>query len=182
MKYPNIFLIGFMGSGKSHWGRIWSEEMHLPFMDLDHEIEAAEGMSVEDIFKKKGEDGFREAEKHHLRKIKNNVGLLVACGGGAPCFSENMTWMLKNGVVIYLKASPQYLLDRVIEEIPKRPLLKEINKAELLFFIQKKLEERKPVYNRAQIILDAKTLTKERLSETLQEYFSQKNKKASVRP
>ncbi|MBW7840445.1 MAG: shikimate kinase [Chitinophagaceae bacterium] len=158
MSLPNVFLIGFMGSGKSHWGKIWARKNHLSFSDLDSEVEKAFGMRIVDIFEKHGEDKFRELEKYHLRKIEHSTGHLVSCGGGTPCFFDNMEWMKKNGIVVYLKASPRYLLDRVMEETSERPLLKEVNRSELLFYIQKKLNERAPVYEQADIILNAESL------------------------
>jgi len=154
----NLFLIGFMGSGKSHWGKIWAKKYHYSFIDLDHEIEKAFRMSIEEIFEKEGEEKFRELERFHLQKFENTKELLIACGGGTPCFFDNMDWILKNGISVYLEATPHYLLDKVLSEIPKRPLLKEINKSELLFFIQSKLKEREPVYKKANLVLNAEKL------------------------
>lgn len=171
----NVFLIGFMGSGKSHWGKIWAKKYHYSFFDLDQEIEKAFRMSIEEIFEKEGEEKFRELERYHLQKFENRKEIMVSCGGGTPCFFDNMDWMLKNGIVVYLKGAPQYLLDRVMNETSKRPLIKQINLSELLFFIQQKLREREPVYNRAQFILDAEHLNEESLNEV----FSM-NKQAST--
>ncbi|HUZ57767.1 MAG TPA: shikimate kinase, partial [Hanamia sp.] len=86
----NIFLIGFMGSGKSHWGRIWASKTGYTFYDLDEEIEKTSKKSVEEIFKKYGEGKFREMESTHLKKFENKKKCLVACGGGSPCFFDNM--------------------------------------------------------------------------------------------
>lgn len=167
MNIPNIFLIGFMGSGKSHWGRIWAKKHSLSFIDLDEEIEVAFGMKVEEIFEKHSEDKFRELERLHLRENEHKTNLLVSCGGGTPCFFDNMDWMLKNGIVIYLNATDRYILEHVIEETKKRPLLKEVNESELLFFIRKKLAEREPEYRRANYILDTATLTGQSLDELI---------------
>lgn len=183
MKFPNIFLIGFMGSGKSHWGKIWSEKYHLSFVDLDYEIEKAFGMSIENIFEKHREEKFRELEKYHLRKYENKKNSLIACGGGTPCFSENMEWMLKNGIVIYLKASERYILERVMDETEKRPLLKKVNESELLFFIQKTLKEREPVYKKAHYILRAENLKEESIKKILDELpGGQKQEKPQKQP
>lgn len=156
---PVKFLIGFMGSGKSHWGQIWAEKYKLPFIDLDHEIEVEMGLSIEKIFEQHGENEFRRLETAHLRKIKSNEGVIIACGGGTPCFSDNMDWMLDHGAVIYLKASSGYLQKRVLNEKSKRPLLKKLNESDLLYFIQNKLAEREPVYQRAHVIMDIETLS-----------------------
>ncbi|MEO5650658.1 MAG: shikimate kinase [Ginsengibacter sp.] len=154
----NIFLIGFMGSGKSYWGKIWAKGNGLSFHDLDAHIEQAFEMTIEQIFEKQGEEKFREIERYYLRKFENKKGCLISCGGGTPCFFDNMEWMQQNGKIIYLKASDQYILKRVIDETAKRPLLKEVNSSELLFFIQKKLREREPFYNKAHYILEVETL------------------------
>ena len=159
----NIFLIGFMGSGKSHWGNTWALEEGYSFYDLDTEIEKVFELSVEQIFEKHGEEKFREMERYHLRKFENSRKSVVACGGGAPCFFDNMDWMKKHGTVIYLKATPDYILERVMDETEKRPLLKKVNKSELLFFIQQKLKEREPVYLKADYILEVGKLQKDSL-------------------
>lgn len=157
----NIFLIGFMGSGKSYWGHIWALEEGYTFYDLDTEIEKVFQLSVEHIFEKHGEDKFREMERYHLRKFESCNNHLVACGGGTPCFFDNLEWMKQHGTVIYLKASPEYILERVMDETEKRPLLKKINPSELLFFIEQKLKEREPVYLQADYVWDVNSINKD---------------------
>lgn len=161
-----------MGSGKSHWGHIWALEHGYTFYDLDTEIEKAFEMSVEEIFEKHGEDKFRELERYHLRKFEKKKKYLLSCGGGTPCFFDNLEWMKQQGEIIYLKASPEYILDRVMDETTKRPLLKEVNPAELLFFIQKKLKEREPVYLKANHILEVEGLQNDSLN-----FLKENNKK-----
>lgn len=157
----NIFLIGFMGSGKSYWGHMWALEEGYTFYDLDTEIEKVFQLSVEHIFEKHGEDKFREMERYHLRKFESCNNHLVACGGGTPCFFDNLEWMKQHGTVIYLKASPEYILERVMDETEKRPLLKKINPSELLFFIEQKLKEREPVYLQANYVWDVNSINKD---------------------
>jgi shikimate kinase len=159
----NIFLIGFMGSGKSYWGQIWAREEGYSFYDLDAEIEKIFELPVEQIFEKHGEDKFREMEKCHLRKFEKQERRLVSCGGGTPCFFDNITWMKEHGIVFYLKASPEYILERVMTETEKRPLLKKVNTSELLFFIEQKLKEREPVYLLADYVLEVTDLAKDSL-------------------
>lgn len=161
----NIFLTGFMGSGKSHWGSIWSKKMGYSFYDLDAQIELAFGMTVEKIFEKDGEEKFREIERLYLQKFENKKGFLLACGGGTPCFFDNLGWMKNHGQVIYLKASPEYILQRVMDETAKRPLMKNVNSSELLFFIETKLKERESFYHRADLILEVDKLTEDSLEE-----------------
>ena len=173
----NIFLIGFMGSGKTHWGRIWAAKEGLSFSDLDTEVEKECKMSVHDIFEKKGEDKFRELERYHLREFENKNNFLLACGGGTPCFSDNIEWMKIHGKVIYLKAAPQLILEQVMHETEQRPILKKVNPSELLFFIQKKLSEREPYYSRADFTLKAEELNEDSLSFLLSPKVKKKNTK-----
>ena len=160
----NIFIIGFMGSGKSHWGKIWAPKNKLTYFDLDNEIEKGFGLTVSEIFETHGEEKFRSLEKDYLREFAHRKSFLLSCGGGTPCFFDNLTWMKKVGKVIYLKAAPGFLLNNVMSEIEKRPLLKDSNASELLIFIENKLKEREPVYERAHHILDTTLLTDESLS------------------
>lgn len=140
-----------MGSGKTHWGKLWAEKHEMPFYDLDEIIEKLEGRSVLDIFEKSGEKHFRFQESVALRSMAQHDNCIIACGGGAACFDENIEWMNENGLTIYLHASPNELLENIMKEKDKRPLVKHVNEAELLFFIQKKLEERIPFYEQAKI-------------------------------
>ncbi len=160
----NIFIIGFMGSGKTHWGRIWAAKEKLSFFDLDSEVEHAFKMSVSAIFEEKGEEKFRELERYHLRKFVSKTNFILATGGGTPCFDENLEWMKLHGKVFYLKAEPELILEKVLNEVEKRPLLKDVNPSELLFFIQKKLAEREPVYSQATVILEASELNENSLA------------------
>ena len=162
-----IFLIGFMGSGKTHWGTIWAKKNGLKFYDLDVGIEKAMRMSVTDIFEKKGEEKFREMEGYHLRKFKRKQNFVLACGGGTPCFSDNIEWMKLQGKVIYLKAEPEILLKHVMSETEKRPVIKKVDPSELLRFIQDKLKEREPVYSKADFILNVEELNEKSLSHII---------------
>ena len=157
-----------MGSGKSHWGQIWAQRNGYTFYDLDAEIEKTTQLNIEQIFEKQGEDEFRELERTHLRKFQNKKKFLLACGGGTPCFFDNLLWMKQHGQIIYLKTTPDYILERVMDETSKRPLLKEVNTSELLFFIQKKLKEREPYYLKAHHILEVKTLSDDSLKHVLE--------------
>lgn len=138
-----------MGSGKSFWASRWAPQMGLEWVDLDTEIERHEQMSVADIFEKKGQVYFRAAEAQQLRKLEKRDDILVSCGGGTPCYLDNMEWMNTHGKTVYLSASPVLLFERLATEIEKRPLLKKINEAEVLFFIETTLRERLPFYEKA---------------------------------
>ena len=156
-----IFLIGFMGSGKSYWGQLWAAKHNRPFFDLDQMIEEQEGLTVAAFFKKYGEKVFRDKETAILKSFSGEANFIVACGGGTPCFNDNIQLMNEMGTSIYLFANAQYLYERVSEEKDKRPLLKDISDNELLFFIEQKLKEREPFYQQAKIILPVTVLSAE---------------------
>ncbi len=154
-----FFLTGFMGSGKTHWGKRWAQARHYTFIDLDEAIENEEGKLIADIFEHKGEKYFRKIEAATLRSYAGLTDTIVACGGGTPCFHNNMEWMNDHGITIYLKTTAPEILERVLLEQDKRPLLKKMNPAELLFFIEQKLKERAPFYDAAKQILLSENLT-----------------------
>jgi shikimate kinase len=156
-----IFLIGFMGSGKTHWGKLWAAKANINFTDLDAEIEKAVGKTVAQIFEEDGEDFFRQKETEVLQNLNLKQPAIIACGGGTPCFNNNLAWMNEHGKTIYLKTSVSTILQRVLLEQEKRPLLKKMNTAELQFFIEQKLKEREIFYNDASICFGEKELSEE---------------------
>lgn len=153
-----IFLIGFMGSGKTHWGSRLANLFHRNFIDLDQFIESNEQLTVLEIFEKKGENYFREKEAIALRSLIDEHNILVSCGGGTPCFHDNMNFMNQTGMTVFLEASPAFLLQNIIREPQARPLLNDMNESEMLYFVEKKLEERKEFYYQAKMILNAEEL------------------------
>ncbi len=165
-----FFLNGFMGSGKSHWGRIWAAGYKLGFIDLDEEIEMQEGKSVVEIFESRGEDYFREREAARLRELEEVRNTIIACGGGTPCFHDNMSWMNEKGLTVYLSCTPDEILRRLIRGQQQRPLIKKLNQAELLFFIEQKLKEREPFYSQCQVILPSATITDATFEEKILTY------------
>lgn len=155
----NVFLVGFMGSGKTHWGKIWAVNTRRSFIDLDEIIEKTAGKSIADIFEAKGEDHFREMEASALRSCALVQNSIIACGGGTPCFYDNMKWMNGHGTTIYISCTVPEILQRVKLELKKRPLIKKLNKSELIFFIEQKLKEREPFYEQAKISVASRELT-----------------------
>ena len=149
-----IYLIGFMGSGKSYWGKVWAKEYDFAFYDLDEEIEKITGKSISEIFKAEGEEYFRELETNTLHSFKDKSNYLLACGGGTPCFNNNIDWMNEHGVTVYLNTSPDIIFNRLKDEKEKRPLIKVLSDAQLYSFIQNKIKEREPYYIKAKFILD----------------------------
>ena len=134
------------------------EIMSKHSIDLDELIEQDEQTTIAEIFEVKGEAYFRNLEKEALRKCGDLQNTLIACGGGTPCFFENMQWMNEHGITIYISSKPIQILDRVMEEKEKRPLLKKLNEGEILFYIEQKLKEREPFYSQAKIKVDSKSL------------------------
>lgn len=164
-----IFLIGFMGVGKSHWGRILAAQLGYAFIDLDEEIsrEAAD-RSITQIFEQEGEEYFRRLESACLGKfISTEPRLVMACGGGTPCFLNNLERMKKAGKVIWLQASVGELLPRLLAERGKRPLIRELSEEELTQYITKKIGDRQLFYREADHAVPESTLTEKKLIETL---------------
>lgn len=165
-----IFLIGFMGSGKTHWGKLLSQRLKLPFYDLDAEIVKAEEMSIQQIFHDKGEEYFRVKEHEVLEALAEDHGdVIISTGGGAPCFFNNIDFMKNQGTVIWLNTSVDVLVHRLLKEKNTRPLIKNISDAELKSFIIKKLQGRKLYYEQADILIQEDSLTIETLLKTIQD-------------
>lgn len=143
------FIIGFMGSGKTYWGKQWSEASGLPFYDLDEEIEKKEGKSVSAIFAEKGEDAFRKMEADMLALFYKKDDFILSCGGGTPCFHNNMKQMNNHGATIYLQSTVEELVQRLHAEKETRPLIAGMNDEVLAEFISNKLNERNSFYNQA---------------------------------
>lgn len=151
-----IFLVGFMGCGKSYTGKRLADLLAYSFIDLDDLIEEIEGKSIVQIFEEKGEDYFRNVEKEVLRSLTNQENIVIACGGGVPCFHQNMEWMKNNGKTIYLSLPPAILENRLAKEATHRPLIKDLTaKGELLSFIENKVSERNEFYQKADFIFNA---------------------------
>ncbi|MBS1927626.1 MAG: shikimate kinase [Chitinophagaceae bacterium] len=154
-----IYLLGFMGAGKTYWGNLWAKDLGISFTDLDKKIEFEEGMLIEDIFEKRGEEYFRKLESTILRGTAQENNCIIATGGGTPCFYGNMGWMNRHGITIFLDASPTYLFNRLKSDETSRPLLKNQNESEIKFFIEKKMEERMPFYSQARLCLPCQEIT-----------------------
>lgn len=159
-----VFLIGFMGSGKTTIGKKLANYLKYEFIDLDKLIESTAGMSIVIYFELHGEGAFRELERDILQKSEFPENVIIATGGGAPCFGDNMEWMNKNGLVAYLSLSPKALASRLEHSKTDRPLIRHLKGDELIDFISSKLQEREVFYNQAKYVVSASDLTAERLS------------------
>ena len=163
-----IFLIGFMGSGKTHWGRQLSAKLGLPFYDLDSVIVEREHRTVADIFEESGEEYFRYQEKEMLEGIVvEKESFILSCGGGTPCFFNNIEFMKKSGKVIWLNTSVDILKQRLIKERQTRPLISEVNDEELRRYIVKKLSERRMYYQQADVTVTEENTNLEELIQLL---------------
>jgi shikimate kinase len=159
-----VFLIGFMGSGKTTIGKKLANYLKYDFIDLDKLIESKAGMSIPDYFAAHGEEEFRRLEREVLQKTHYPENVIVATGGGAPTYDDNMEWMNENGKVAYLSLPPKALASRLESSNTDRPLIKNMKGDELVNFITAKLEEREPFYNQSKCVVSATDLTAERLA------------------
>lgn len=146
-----IFLVGFMGSGKSYTGRNLAPLLGVEHIDLDHYLEQKEDMSVKQIFEKKGEEHFRKLEQKYFRDLIPQQQLVVSTGGGAPCFYDNMDVMNEKGLTIYLNRSKDFVIQHLIRGQHKRPLVASMNREQLEKFYDEMLEKRKPFYEKARL-------------------------------
>lgn len=163
-----IFLIGFMGSGKSHWGRLLSQRLQLPYYDLDALILESAGKTITSIFEEEGEEYFRLLEKDLLEDvIRENPSLVLSCGGGTPCFFNNIELMKKEGLVVWLNTETNTLLARLQKEKAKRPLIKDISEADLRSYILKKINDRRIYYEQADLHIEEDKINLEELIQLI---------------
>lgn len=150
-----IFLIGFMGSGKTHWGRQLSQKLSIPFFDLDEQIVSYESKSINEIFETKGEEYFRLLEKDILHIItESHESFVMASGGGTPCYFNNIEYMHRSGTSVWLNTSLDILLERLLKEKDHRPLLKDLSADQLRAYIGRKFADRRIYYEQADIIIE----------------------------
>jgi shikimate kinase len=162
-----IFLIGFMGSGKTTFGKKLAASLNCPFFDLDHQMEAIVSQSIPEYFAAKGEESFRELEKQTLQEHGYPETCVISCGGGTPCFYDNMDWMNQNGVTIFLDMPALALAKRLEKGKHKRPLLAGLDEAGLLSFIETKLAERLPFYIKAKVVVSAIDINPELVKQSI---------------
>ena len=153
-----VFLIGYMGSGKTTLGRVLAKAMGFSFIDLDWYIEGRYHKKVGELFAERGESGFREIESRLLREVGQMNDTVVAAGGGTPCFNDNIDFMRRSGLVVYLKASEEVLFDRLRQARSQRPLLRGKNDEELRAYLSETLDQRSPYYKQAHCVFDSSRL------------------------
>jgi len=162
-----IFLVGYMGCGKSTVAKKLASKLGLEIVDLDAEIVKTFGKSIPEIFKDKGELGFRKLERAELRKWFSKNNFVMATGGGTPCFYESVDEMNDSGVSVYLQMTPKALVDRLAESKQKRPILKGLSKEKMLVKVTKQLEKREKFYQRATLNVNAINVDIEAIIEEL---------------
>jgi len=153
-----IYIIGFMGSGKSTAGKKLASLLGWSFIDLDKRIEEHTGKTISDIFSQHGEDYFRNVEAEVLKSLKSQTNTVISTGGGTPCYCDNMDYMLETGLTLYLKLTSEQLKNRLSESKGERPLIKDLKSERLLSFIDEKLACREKWYNRAEITVEGNNL------------------------
>lgn len=163
-----IFLIGFMGSGKTTLGKAFARAMQLQFIDLDWYIEERFHKTVQELFAERGEEGFREIERRMLHEVGEFEDVIIAAGGGTPCFFDNIQYMNRVGKTIFLDVVPEVLFRRLKIAKSKRPLLAGKDDAELMSFILSALEKRKAFYEQADYRFDAQFLeSREQIADSV---------------
>ncbi len=149
-----IILIGYMGAGKTTVGKQLAKSLGLSFYDLDWYIESRMRKTVKQIFDEGGEEAFRTVERNMLHEVAEFEDVVISCGGGTPCFFDNMDYMNSQGDTIYLQASPEVLVQHLKMGKGVRPLLQNKTGEELLEYIKTHLQEREPYYLKAKHILN----------------------------
>ena len=149
-----IILIGYMGAGKTTVGKALAKELRMPFYDLDWYIESRMHKTVKAIFDERGEAGFRKIEHNMLHEVAEFEDIIISCGGGTPCFFDNIDYMNRQGETVYLKATPEVLYGHLKMGKTIRPLLLNKTADEVQAFIREQLAQREPYYSKAKYVLD----------------------------
>ncbi len=157
-----------MGSGKTHWGRKLSEKLGLPFFDLDEQVVNSEEKSVNEIFSQHGEEYFRQKEKEVLHIItESHSSFVMACGGGTPCYFNNVEYMNQAGTTVWLNTPLPALYTRLLKEREARPLLKDLSDQQLKAFIGKKFSDRKIYYEQAEVFIEDEDISLDQFIEKI---------------
>ena len=147
-----------MGSGKTHVGQQLAQILGFDFIDIDAFLEAREGETISSIFETKGEQYFRKAEQKYLKQLETKEQIVIATGGGTPCFFDNMQWINQQGISIYLKPTIDVLVQRLQSEMAHRPILSGQSTETLYQFIGDKLKKRATFYEQARHIVEIQSV------------------------
>jgi len=160
-----IILIGYMGAGKTTIGKVLAREMGLDFYDLDWYIEDRFHKKIPEIFAESGEEGFREIERKMLHEAAEFENVIISCGGGTPCFFDNIDYMNEQGETVYLNATPSVLKEHLLMGKSQRPLIQGKTPDELEQYIHESLQTRLPFYTKAKHTIDIEVIhTKEEIN------------------
>jgi shikimate kinase len=173
-----VILVGFMGCGKSTLGKKISNQLGIPFIDSDKEIESHYNKSIGEIFTENGESYFREIEREYIEALDLRDDFVLATGGGMPCFGYNMDKLNEIGTTFYLERSPKELTHRLINAKVQRPLIEGMDERELQQFIENKLVEREEYYKKATIVLTRDEQTPKLIQEYLHHLDPQLHQKS----
>ncbi len=168
--HMRVYLIGFMGSGKTHVGRQLAAFAQMPFVDLDDLIVQQQQHTIIELFERSGESAFRQMEQAALHTTAEYAQAIIACGGGTPCFFDNMDWMNRHGITIFLDVPASILAQRLYGEMAQRPLLRGLDKDALQSWIEEKQAQRLPFYQQASVIYQVQS-NQEHVSEALWQHF-----------
>ena len=163
-----IFLIGFMGAGKTTLAKKLAKKLAYTWLDTDQEIEKKEGMKVSEIFEVRGEAYFRALEKQLVDELIPSKNEIIATGGGLPCFNNLMENLNQLGTTIYLERTPKELFQRVKQATNSRPLIAHKTDEELLEYIESTMEKRREIYLKSKIIADRFSQIPEKLIALIQ--------------
>jgi shikimate kinase len=159
-----------MGSGKSFWAEKLKKKLKVPAYDLDSLIEMMEERSIKEIFEEDGEEYFRKAEAKMLRLFSEKKQFILSCGGGTACYNDNMKWMNKNGITIWIDEPIETLSDRLSKEKSHRPLIKDLDDEGLNNFLQKNLQERSVFYDQSAYRLNGEKLSESAFTKIIKDH------------
>lgn len=154
MTPSRIILMGYMGSGKTTVGRALAKDLNMPFYDLDWYIESRMRKTVKQIFDERGVDGFRVIERNMLHEVAEFENIVVSCGGGTPCFFDNIDYLNQQGETVYLKCTPEVLHKHLSMGKTVRPLLLNKTPEQVKTYIEEQLQVREPFYSKAKHTVD----------------------------
>ncbi len=168
-----IFIIGYMASGKTTFGRALARELKREFFDLDFYIEQRFRKTIREIFAEKGEDGFRQIERDMLREVGEFDNAIISCGGGTPCFFDNMDFMRERGFTVRLATPAERIVERLVRNNSKRPLMAGKSREEIEKTVAEGLAAREPFYSKAEISFCGSRLEdKSQISRTIREFIA----------
>lgn len=173
MRVMKIYLMGYMGSGKTTVGGMLAEQMKLEFVDFDRYVEKESGKTIAEIFDTLGEVKFREMEHECLKKLLPKSDVVISLGGGTPCFHNNIELINKNGISIFLDEDVRSLTKRLAPAKDNRPLIGNLNEKELELFIETNLAKRLPIYNQAHISVNTRDQTADSVVKEVRKKISE---------